>query len=257
MSTPNPANPKKARPPTGVEHDRKVLSREARADWPPVVARVELAPGATVAFEFDGEEPDVLDPETVTGLFRAGLHATPRRPRGKPDGSARLVLDGEARFLAGTWDLGRKRGMNVVLRGLTYVLAVVDSTGAQDALLPAKPSPAPPPAVDRAVPRAASRVAVSELGGSFEGAFVRARAGQPVVVTDLDEPTVVVVDWRWYCRQRALLTQLDTANWVAWSSGEFNGDAYAAALADLRSATPPTAEPTAAPSPVGGNHDDR
>jgi hypothetical protein len=120
-------DPKKVRQPTGVGRDWERLSREtpAGANWPPVMARVELAPGATVAFEFDGEEPDVLDLETVTGLFRAGLQAAPRWSRGKPDGSARLVLDGGARFQVGTWDLGRKRGMKVVLRGLAYILDVV------------------------------------------------------------------------------------------------------------------------------------
>lgn len=260
MPTHEPTTSKTTRPPADVELDseRHAPGLNDRGSWPPVVARVELAPGATVSFEFDGEEPDVLDPDTVTGLFQAGLHAAPRRRPGKSDGSARMVLDGEARFMVGSWDLGRKGGLKVVGRGLTYVLGVVDDADtARTTHAVAEPVPEPASSAERQTPPALS-MSIAELAESFDEAVAHVLAGGRVTITEHEQPAAaVLVSWRWYCQQQELLARLDAAQWAAWEGGAFSADTYAAALRDLRSASTPAAGPGATTSPAGGDGDGR
>ncbi|KRD43001.1 hypothetical protein ASE38_01565 [Cellulomonas sp. Root930] len=219
------------------------LSRQAREALAEpgarsVRARVELGPDATVTLETDGEEPAVLEPDTVTALFSAGLHAPARERSVEPSGSSRLVLDGDARFLVGTLDLGRKRGMRVIMRGLAFTLgAVKRDIDMEHSAPPGAPSPAATPELDRDTPLEPSPMSVGELADAFDDMFARVRAGGRVIITELEKPVAVMTSWRWYCQQRELLASLDAAQWRAAVSGRFNSEVYAAALRDFRSET--------------------
>lgn len=221
-----------------------------------VQARVELGPDATVTFESDREEPAVLEPDTLTGLFMAGLHAPPRERSVKPSGSARLVLDGDARFLVGTLDLGRKRGMRVIMRGLAFALDAVKSELDVHDTVPPQESPEPAPEVARGAAPEPGPMSVTELAGSFDDVFARVVAGEDVTIAARGRPAAALVSWRRYSRLRELLARLDAAQWAAAADGRFDPEVYAGALQDLRvettTAIPSTPDPTR-----GGGEDDR
>lgn len=214
--------------------DRKRPQLEA------VLPRVEFGPGTSLTLETDGEPPETFDLETVSLMFAVGVSVPERTRFPESPSNTRLVLNGPARFLVGTLDVGAKRGMNAVRRGLEEAIDV----GARD--LHEQQSAKDAPALEdgpvrwRATsePDEGERphviVTVEDFGESIDELLEKANAGTDVIITRGGVQVAALVGWAWYARQREHLARLAVAHWAAWRTGRFDSTAYAKEVAALR-----------------------
>ncbi|NTW38636.1 MAG: hypothetical protein HGA44_01915 [Cellulomonadaceae bacterium] len=227
--------------------------------WP-VWPWVQLGKRARITLTSPGSPPDGLGRDLVSELFALGLQV---RDEGPGDGGVtlELALKGRARFLVGQVDLGSKRGLQAIARGMAYALdhMVLDrarrategmaarTTGPGSRLEPERPEMVSMP--------------LALVQADLEGVADRVRDGAHVVlINEAGERLAVLVAWGWYARQEQRLAAAQTAYWRAWRSGSFDTTGYAAGLlaSGMHPAGPP--EPTthagAAPLKGTGDRDD-
>ncbi|NTW38529.1 MAG: type II toxin-antitoxin system prevent-host-death family antitoxin [Cellulomonadaceae bacterium] len=223
---------------------------------------MELGKHATIEISNLGRFRDVVDRDLVDELFALGLLIAmtegPPVAKGKA-ATLTIALRGRGRFMVGQEDLGTKRGLKILARGVMFALRAA-SEGVQPAgrgdppatadTMPARPERDRPHTVEMPVEQALAQL--NEL-------VARVRHGTRVVLTDGGDRLAVLVGWSWYAQQEERLAAAAAAYWKAWRKGQFDTAVYAKAM--RAAGLHPTAglqrkvDDRAAPG-VGGHDDD-
>ncbi|MBB2924096.1 type II toxin-antitoxin system prevent-host-death family antitoxin [Cellulomonas cellasea] len=194
-----------------------------------VPVSVHLAQGATVRLQTAEEQDDLFDEALVQALFRVGL-AVPAAVDARPGSPMpRLVLDGDARFLVGAYDLGPERGLEVVARGVHRAIDAALRDHRQRAAEEVEADPTPSPLIEYDPPDGEAEVAIEmeDVPASLTDLLDRVDEGRHVVLTERGKRVAVVVSWRWYSLQRERLACASAAYWKAWRTGTFDATGYA------------------------------
>ncbi|NTW39498.1 MAG: hypothetical protein HGA44_06345 [Cellulomonadaceae bacterium] len=224
--------------------------------WP-VWPRVQLGKRARITLTDPGSPPDTLGRDLVSELFALGLQVRDEGP-GDGDATLELALKGHARFLVGQVDLGSKRGLQAIARGMAYVLDHVvldrarkaaEGMAARATGLGSSPEPERTEMVSMPLTLAQADI---------ERVAERVRDGAHVVLIDeAGERAAVLVSWGWYARQEQRLAGAQAAYWRAWRSGCFDTTGYAAELlaSGMHPAGPPEPTTHAGAAPLMGTGD--
>ncbi|WP_282947163.1 hypothetical protein [Cellulomonas endometrii] len=197
---------------------------------------MKLAEGAVIEFKEHGQPAVRLSQSQIDKSFEVGLMQPPRTLEGDSDADAGVSLDGDARFLVGEVDLGRRVGLEVLVRGLE---ATVDASYRE---------------YRERHPRLEPDDRDGGKSGSGEGAFdepdllglshevtvpvdeVAARLDDLLDEIDQEAHVVVIRDgkrvavmmaWHAYVDLHGKLAGMAAAFWSAWRSGVFDVAGYA------------------------------
>ncbi|TKR27324.1 hypothetical protein FA014_01090 [Cellulomonas hominis] len=191
--------------------------------------RVELATDATVHFVEAGQVELRFSQNQLDRLFEIGLMQPPRTPQTDLNVPTHVSLTGDARFLVGEVDLGREVGMDVLVRGIEFVVHAslhehrdhhVEAEAEGDQVRDSAES-------FREEGGRLSVMTIQEAAAQWDDLRSRVKLWDRIVLTEDGRRVALIVAWDWWSLHQHRMASLEGAYWGHWHTGEFNASGYA------------------------------
>jgi hypothetical protein len=191
--------------------------------------RVELAADATVQFFEAGQAQLRFTQNQLDRLFELGLMQPQRTPEGDPNAPAHVSLSGDARFLVGEVDLGREVGMDVLARGIEFVVhAFLHQCRDQDVDAEAEDDQVGEAGESFREEDARLKVmTIREAAARWDDLRSQVELWDRIALTEDGRRVALIVAWDWWSLHQHRMASLEGAYWGHWHTGEFNASGYA------------------------------